>query len=409
MANNNEKCKSARVLLWLNFFLADIRDGLGPYVAIYLVTTHNWNAHQVGVTLTVMSVTTLIAQTPLGAWIDSTTFKRLSIALGALLIGIATLSTMLFPTFYVVVGAKILMGLGAAIFPPAIAGITLGLMGRRFFTRQVGRNEAANHAGNVVSASLAGGMSYLISPVSIFYMGMVASVASIICAFFLKNKDIDHDLARGLDHKKGDVLRPAKLKSLWESKIFLYFTFCIFLFHFANAAMLPLMGEKLAMENQKAGILLMSALILVAQLVMIPTAYFVGKKADGWGRKPIFLLAFCVLPIRGLLCAFLQNHYALIFVQVLDGIGAGIFGALFLIVIADLTKGTGRYNISQGAAATVMGVGVSLSTLITGFLVTKYSFQIAFLFLTAVAFLALILFILIVPETKEIEIRSENV
>ena len=388
---------NTKPLLWLNFFLADIRDGLGPYVAIYLMTTHGWNPQQVGITLTVMSVTTLIAQTPFGAFIDATRFKRLSIAVGAFCIGLSSLLVMLVPSFSIVVLSKILMGLAAALFPPAIAGITLGMMGRRLFTRQVGRNEAANHAGNVVSAVLAGGLSYLIAPVAIFYMGMISSVLSIVSAMMIKKSSIDHDMARGLDsHKKASV---SSLKVLGESKPLLIFTACIFLFHFANAAMLPLIGERLSIGHKDEGILFMSALILVAQFVMVPTAYLVGKKADQWGRKPLFLVGFAVLPFRGFLFAFIDSTPLLFLIQVLDGIGAGIFGALFLIVIADLTKGSGRYNISQGAASTLMGVGVSLSTLITGSLVVLFSFQVAFLFLAVIAILAFFLYLFAMPET----------
>jgi len=133
-----------------------------------------------------MSVTTLIAQTPLGAFIDATRFKRLSIAAGAFCIGLSSLLVMLVPSFSIVVLSKILMGLAAALFPPAIVGITLGMMGRRLFTRQVGRNEAANHAGNVVTPVLTGGLSYLIVPVAIFYMGMISSVLSIASAMMIK-------------------------------------------------------------------------------------------------------------------------------------------------------------------------------------------------------------------------------
>ena len=393
---------NTRALLWLNFFLADIRDGLGPYVAIYLVTTHGWDPQQVGVTLTVMSVTTLIAQTPLGGLIDATRFKRIAVSIGAFCIGISSLLVMLVPSFSVVVFSKVLMGLAAALFPPAIAGITLGMMGRKFFTRQVGRNEAANHAGNVASAILAGGLSYLIAPVAIFYMGMASSVLSIISALMIKKSSINHDLARGLDTH--DASKISSWKTLLESKNLLWFTLCIFLFHFANAAMLPLMGEKLSISHKKEeGILFMSSLILVAQLVMVPTAYLVGQKADKWGRKPLFLVGFAVLPIRGLLFAFVKSTPILVITQALDGVAAGIFGALFLIVIADLTKGTGRYNLSQGAASTLMGIGVALSTLITGSLVVHFSFSVAFIFLSAIALLAFFLYLFCMPETLHTE------
>ena len=132
-----EKRSSTKALLWTNFFLADIRDGLGPYIAIYLRTEHNWNAAQVGITLTVMSATTLMAQAPMGAMIDSTRFKRAFLVVAAVAIAVSSLVILLFPFFWTVTAAKIIMGLATAVIPPAIAGITLGLMGRRLFSMQV--------------------------------------------------------------------------------------------------------------------------------------------------------------------------------------------------------------------------------------------------------------------------------
>ena len=191
------------------------------------------------------------------------------------------------------------------------------------------------------------------------------------------------------------------MRVIFECKPLLIFTASITLFHFANAAMLPLLGEKLAQSNKGVETLFMAACIITAQIVMAPMAILVGHKADSWGRKAIFLAGFAVLPIRGVLYTLTQNPYALVSIQVLDGIGAGIFGALFFIVIADLTRGTGRYNLAQGAASASWGLGAALSNSIAGFIVDKAGFSAAFLSLAGCALAALLLLWIAMPETGD--------
>jgi MFS family permease len=215
----------------------------------------------------------------------------------------------------------------------------------------------------------------------------------------IKSRWIDHDLARGSD--KDRDRQPSGLRVIFECKPLLIFTASITLFHFANAAMLPLLGEKLAQSNKGVETLFMAACIITAQIVMVPMAILVGHKADSWGRKPIFLAGFAVLPIRGVLYTLTQNPYALVSIQVLDGIAAGIFGALFFIVIADLTRGTGRYNLAQGAASASWGLGAALSNSIAGFIVDRAGFSAAFLSLAGCAFAALLLLWIAMPETGD--------
>jgi MFS family permease len=165
--------------------------------------------------------------------------------------------------------------------------------------------------------------------------------------------------------------------------------------------MLPLLGEKLALGNKGTETLFMAACIIMAQIVMVPMAMLVDLKADAWGRKPIFLAGFAVLPIRGLLYTLTQNPYALVSIQILDGIGAGIFGALFFIVIADLTKGTGRYNLAQGAASACWGLGAALSNSVAGFIVDVAGYSAAFLFLGLCGLAAFLLLWIAMPETGQ--------
>ena len=318
----------------------------------------------------------------------------------------------LFPFFVPAALAQTLIGACDAVFPPAIAAISLGIVGPRAFTSRIGRNEAFNHAGNAFTAIIAGVAGYLIAPSAVLWLVAILAVASAFAVLAIDPGEIDNDVARGLnkeaDDKNEGGAKPSALQVLFECKPLLIFTAGITLFHFANAAMLPLLGERLSQGQKGAETLFMAACIITAQLVMAPMAMLVGAKADVWDRKPLFLLGFGVLPIRGLLYTLLDDPYYLVAVQLLDGIGAGIFGALFFIVVEDLTQGTGHYNLALGAAAAAWGFGAALSNSVAGFIVDAASFNAAFLFLAGVAVLAFLLFWLAMPETGEFNKVEES-
>jgi MFS family permease len=177
------------------------------------------------------------------------------------------------------------------------------------------------------------------------------------------------------------------------------FAAAVVLFHLANAAMLPLVGQKLALQDKNLGTTLMSACIVAAQIVMVPMAMLVGARADRWGRKPLFLAGFLVLPVRGCLYTFSDNQFWLLAVQTLDGVGAGLFGALFPIIVADLMRGTGRYNVAQGAILTAQGIGAALSTTLAGVVVVHAGYSAAFLTLAGVALAGALVFFFGMPET----------
>jgi MFS family permease len=386
---------------WLNFLLGNVKDGLGPFLAIFLMSSQHWDAGSIGIVLTISGVTTAITRGPFGALVDSVRWKRTLIAVGVVTVATAAVAMALIPKFWPVVTAQVFTGLADAIFPSAVAAISLGIVGRKRFTRRVGRNEAFNHAGNVTTAIVAGVAGYLIDPSAVLWIVAGLAVACVFAAYAVDADAIDHDVARGADDRDHGKNETSGLKVLLENRTLLLFTASITLFHFANAAMLPLVGEKLALSNQETSSLFMASCIISAQMVMIPMAILVGHKADTWGRKPIFLLGFAVLPLRGVLYTLTQDPHALVAIQLLDGVGAGIFGALFFIVVADLTRGTGRYNLALGASGACWGLGAALSNGVAGFIVNAFGFSAAFLFLSACALVALLLFWLGVPETRD--------
>lgn len=388
---------------WLNFFLADVKDGLGPFLAIYLLSSQHWDAGKIGVVMMIAGIATVAARAPFGALIDWTRCKRALIVMAAVAVAVGAVAMSLFSNFWLVALAQTVIGGADAVFPAALGAISLRIVGPERFTRRIGRNEAFNHAGNAFTAITAGIAGWLLTPPAVLWQVAALAAASILAVLAINSRSIDHALARGSDRERDRQL--SGLRVILECKPLLIFTASITLFHFANAAMLPLLGEKLAQSNPGAETLFMAACIITAQLIMVPMAILVGHKADRWGRKPIFLAGFAVLPIRGVLYTLAQNPYALVSIQVLDGIGAGIFGALFFIVVADLTKGTGRYNLAQGAASASWGLGAALSNSAAGYIVDIAGYSSAFLFLASCAAAALLLFWTAMPETGARESR----
>lgn len=268
----------------------------------------------------------------------------------------------------------------------------------------MGRNESFNHAGNVIAAVLAGLIGQFVARRGIFFLVAGMAIGSGICVKSIREREIDHELARGADENETPTPEKSPHKTegifkLLSDRNLLFFMSAVVLFHFANAAMLPLVGQRLAQGKSVDPTVYMSACVIVAQLVMIPSANITGWLATT-ARKPIFLVGFGVLPIRGVLYTLNNNPYFLVSVQILDGIAGGIFGVLSVLMIADLTKGTGRFNVTQGLLNTAIGIGAGLSNLIAGFVVQKTGYNSAFLMLAAIALVALAVFWFLVPETK---------
>lgn len=384
----------------LNFFLADVKGGLGPYIGIYLLTEQHWDQAAIGLLATVAGIVGLAVHAPVGALIDATPWKRGAIVAGVGVLTAGALAIALTPGFPVVLAAQTLMAVAVAIFGPAVAAITLGVLGSHGLAHRIGRNAAFDHTGNVSIAVLAGAVGWWFSQSAVFCLVPIFSLLAASAVLSIPAGAIDHARARGLDQSLGQSDdQPSGWKVLITCKPLLVFAACVTMFHFANAPMLPLVGQKLALAHKGAETAVMSACIVAAQLVMLPMALLVGAKADAWGRKPIFLVAFAILPIRGMLYTLSDDRVWLVAVQLLDGVGAGIFGALAPLVVADLMRGTGRYNVSLGAIATVQGIGASLSNTAAGLIVVKAGYSPAFLALAAVASVAFATFLFAMPET----------
>ncbi len=392
-------CKrSERLLDALNFFLADVRGALGPYLNVFLVTQQGWSQSSVGVMTTISGLIGLAAQTPAGAAIDATPAKRGVIVFALVVLAFGAVIIFAVPTFWPVLAANTVMAVIGDVFGPAVAALTLGLFTRTQLAERMGRNGAFDHAGNVAIAVIAGGVGWLFGQRAVFLLVPLLAVFAAGAALSIPGAAIDQDRARGAD-TDAPLQKSSGWKAVFECRPLMVFSLSAMLFHFANAPLLPLVGQKLAVADKELATAMMSSCIVAAQLVMLPIAMFAGRKADQWGRKPVLLIGFAILPVRALLYTLSNDSAWLIIVQLLDGVGAGIWGVLTPLVVADLMRGTGRYNLALGAVATAQGIGASLSGLAAGLIVDHFGYDAAFLTSAGVAALALTVLSLGVPET----------
>jgi MFS family permease len=396
--------RAARALDAANFFLADIRQGLGPYLAVYLLTEQQWDEAHIGVVMSIATIAGIAAQTPAGALVDATRAKRLVMIGAAAIVTLASLVLPLVPRFWPVATSQGIANAAEVVFGPALAAVSLGIVGHRGFTARIGRNESFNHAGNAAAAAVAGIAAYRFGPQVVFYLLAFMALASLASVVAIPEAAINHDLARGLHERENAAgaatEQPSGLSILLTCRPLLIFAVCVTLFHLANAAMLPLVGQKLALQNEHLGTSLMSACITAAQIVMVPMAMLVGRRADRWGHKRFFLAALLILPIRGALYTLSDNAAWLVAVQLLDGIGAGIFGAIFPVIVADLMRDTGRFNVAQGAIITAQSIGAAASTTLAGLVVVEAGYSAAFLTLGAVAAIGFAICWAFLPETR---------
>ena len=381
----------------VNFLLANVRGALGPYLNVSLVSEQQWSLSEVGVVTMLGGLLGLTCQTPIGAVIDETRAKRGAVVLALAVLALGGITIFALPTLWPVLIANSLVAIVGDVFAPTVAALTLGLYARQRLVRRLARNSAFDHAGNVAIAVVAGAVGYVFSQRAVFLLVPIFAVLAGLAVLSIPAKAIDHGRAR--DIETGAAAGPAGYGILFRSRRLVIFGLSVMLFHFANAPLLPPVGQKLAAAHPREATATMSACIIAAQLVTLPFALMVGRTADSWGRKPVFLLGFAILPLRAALYTVSDDSAWLIGVQLLDGVGAGIYGALAPLVIADIMQGTGRFNLAQGAIATVQGIGASLSGLFAGEIVDHLGYSAAFLALGAAALLALIVFAMGMLET----------
>jgi MFS family permease len=390
--------RSRHGLDWTNFFIADVQTGFGTFVAFYLAHL-GWSQSNVGLALAIGTIAGVVSQIPGGALADAVTWKRGLVALGIAMVGTAALILALKPDAPWVFVAEILQGSTGGIITPAIAAISLGLVGRQAMSLRTGRNYRFSAGGNALTAGLMGAAGTYLSDAAIFFSAAALCIPALIALSTIRGEEIDYAKARNAVAGKKTV-NSARVLDLAKNRRLVLFAGALMLFQLADASMLPMVGENLAKSDSNGTPLWMSGLIVAPQLVVALLAPWVGFHSEKRGRRPLLLIGFAMEPIRAGILAITAYYPFLVAGQILDGVSGATVGVLTVIIIADLTAGTGRFNLAVGAVGALNGIAAAISTSTTGFLFQHFGAHVGFLPLAAVGVAATALVWVFLSETK---------
>lgn len=389
--------RSRRALDWFVFFLADVQTGFGPFIAVYL-TTQKWTQVEIGLILSVNGLVALLGQVPGGALVDWARSEKLVAASAVACIGVSALAYATWPIFPVVLSAAVIQAGASCVLGPAIAAISLGLVGRAEISRRLGRNARFASIGSGLAAAGMGACGYFLSSRSVFFVTVLLAIPTIMAVARIKSEDISPQLAHGAAEDKREGLPGVAV--LLRNRPLLKFALVLLLFQLANAAMLPMLGSFVTMQSAGAAPALIAACMVIPQIVVAIMSPWTGSRALTWGRRPLLLVGIGALVLRSILFAFVHEVQVLPVIQLLDGISASIFGVLVPLVVVDVTYGSGHFNVAQGIVGTATGIGASVSLLFAGYVAHRFGEEIAFLVLGGIAAVAFLAVWLVMPETR---------
>ncbi len=360
-------------------------------MAIYL-TAHAWTQLDIGLVLTAGGLVALACQMPGGVLVDAVRSARPVAMVAVAAICVSALALAIWPTFVVVMAARVLHAGASCVLGPVIAALSLGLVGHAALGARLGRNARFASIGNGFAAAVMGASGYLLSNQAVFFLTAALAAPAILALWRIR--------VGGAERLAADVEPSATtVREVLCDRRLLSFAGCILLFQLANAAMLPLMGGILTLRSSEWATTLIGACIVVPQLVVAGFAPWIGRVADGWGRRPLLFFCFAALAARGVLFAFVASPYLVVAVQVLDGVCAAILGVVLPLVVADITRGTGRFTLGLGVVGSAVGIGAALSTTLAGYASDHFGSSIAFFGLASIAGCGLALVWLLLPET----------
>ncbi|WP_295954208.1 MFS transporter [uncultured Xanthomonas sp.] len=392
-AEKRQRPRGTRALEALNFTMADVQDGLGPFLSVFL-QSKGWSLGAIGSVMTAGGIVGMLATTPGGALVDATKRKRSIVVVSCSMILLASALLWWSPTLPGVIAAQVMTALAAAALGPALSGITLGLVRQAGFDHQIARNQVGSHAGNVVAAALAGLLGWKFGFGAVFVLTGCFGVLAIISVLMIPRDAIDHRAARGMAEAEDDHgTHVSGWSVLLTCKPLLVLAAALALFHLGNAAMLPLYGMAVVAAHQGDPNALTATTIIVAQSTMVLASLLAMRLIRVRGHWWVLLLTFLALPLRGLIAASVIHTWGVFPVQILDGVGAGLQSVAVPALVAHLLQGTGRVNVGQGAVMTMQGVGAALSPALGGWIAQGFGYRAAFLLLGGISLLSLALWV----------------
>lgn len=379
----------------INFFQAEAVGVVLPVMGVFL-KEHGWRYDSIGVATAIAGLGTLLMQTPAGIATDRISSRRALFAGASVLTGLCFAAIpQLSNSYFAVDAALFIAGVSQSFFAPLLGALALALVGHALLSKVVGRNQGWNHAGNVVAAIAGMALVRFLGVSSVFYAVGVSSLLAAASVLLIRARDLDEHIATGLIDKQRAAV---SWKELLREKAVLALFVSIFLFHLANAPIMP--ATALYVKQLGGSDSLMTATVLTAQIVMVPVALWAGRYGDRWGRKPVMAVAFWALPLRIFSYTLVSSPKAVVWLQGLDGVGAGIYGVVVIALAADLTKGKGHFNTLAGLFATALAVGGVAGPMASGLLVQHLGFRMTFYAFAVLALGGAMVFSFFVPETK---------
>jgi MFS family permease len=393
--------RSLRALDWLNFFVANVQTGFGPFIASYLAA-NKWTQGEIGLMLSVGTISAMASQLPAGALVDAMRNKKFAALSAIVAIIVSALLLAASPTFVPVFAAEVLHGFASCMLVPAMAAISLALVSRADLGDRLGRNARWASIGSALTAALMGAFGEYLSLRSVFFLTAALALPAIV-ALRMIHYDIPPVVPRaprGTPKMTPEGEERESLRELLKDKRLLIFAACVVLFHLSNAAMLNLAAGEVTAHMGDNVQLVIAACIIVPQFIVAALSPWVGRQAQKWGRRPVLILGFCALPVRAILFAGVSSPYLLVPVQMLDGISAAVFGVMLPLIAADVAGGRGHYNLTIGFFGLAAGVGATLSTAAAGFAADRFGTAMSFFGLAAAGALAVAMVWLAMPETR---------
>jgi MFS family permease len=391
--------RSLRGLDWLNFFVANFQTGFGPFISVYL-TGVGWTQEAIGVVLSAGTVAGMVSQVPGGAVVDAVRNKRAAAATAILAIMASALSIALWHALLPIAAAEILHAFASSILGPAIAALSLALVGHAALGERLGRNARYLALGNAFAAGLMGTFGYYVGERAVFLLTAALALPALAAIERIQNADLS---SAKIHPKSTATSKPKDTGRSWrflKDRRLLAYSACASLFQLGNAAMLPIAAGMVTKRAGPEASLVIAACIVAPQAVTAAISPWAGRAAEAWGRRPILLLGFSALPLRGLLFAGITDPYLMVPIQLLDGLSAAVLGVLTPLIVADVTRDTGHYTTALGIVGLAIGGGATLSTSAAGLIADHFGSASAFLGLAAVGLCATLLVWTLMPETR---------
>ena len=392
MGKENVTPRGRRALRALNFFMADMQSGIGPFVGVFLLS-HGWRSGSIGSVMTIGSVAGVLITAPAGAWVDGSRNKRWLVVMSGIAAVLASSTILVSQSFWIVSLSQVATAIAGAAVGPAVMGITLGMYRQSGFNRQLGINQAYNHGGNALGAALSGILGWKFGLPAVLWLALGFGIISVACVLAIPREQIDDRSARGLRTLGKSQDSASGLSVLFKRRALLALAATLAIFSLGNGAMLSMYSLAVVQAKQANPAAFVAASVVISQGTMVFASLLAMRIIGRHGYWPVILVSMLVLPVRAAIAPFLIKSWGVVPMQILDGITSGLQTVAVPGLVARILNGTGRINVGQGVVLTVQGIGGALSPAVGGWIAEWRGFGVSFLALGGCGIISTVLWI----------------